>query len=239
MRQIVVVICSALLDVALTACAARGPSPPDSPAPTAGEGIPTPERVDSIETILKDPQLWGPDFPKALAYIPAWAQIGEREVLIFHNRVMGSTQYRSSGDAIQARDRLAVALRQAGLRPKESFRTMLAPALAVAPTLAADTIRFYEDLAPHIALVPQQPLRLVAPDLTVATVRRRLGPPEKTALVSVEAPVERRAAVLTLHQYAQGAVVFIETDFAPRAGVVDRVILSVPSVMRTLFAEGQ
>ena len=71
---------------------------------------------------------------------------------------------------------------------------------------------------------------------TIQSVLAAYGKPEKTTTEVVHGRGDRRPAVLTLHHYANGAVVFVESDLAPTPGLVDRVVVDVPVATALIFA---
>ena len=193
----------------------------------------------SLESILAEPTLWGRDFPEALAHLKDWARVGERTVAIFSGQVAGTIPYRSNEDARRTagnlapgrravrpalQDKAASWLKEAWRRPARAFRA------EIGQSLDDDTYRVAQ-VADGVELLP--------PALNMAQVRRRIGPPEQTAVEIVHAEGDRRPVDLTLHRYAGGRVVFVETDLVPEPGRVDRVLLDVAAVAAALLKEAR
>jgi hypothetical protein len=72
----------------------------------------------------------------------------------------------------------------------------------------------------------------------VARLQERLGAPDTVTQRLIQTDRDNRPAVLTLRSYAGGGVVFIETDWAPRPGIVDRVVLDTRVLSAALFRGG-
>jgi hypothetical protein len=240
MRSLPIIIGATILGTSLIGCARPHPATvPSSPPPARTEMPAEPiRRVDSLEAILSDQRLWGRDFPSALAYLKSWEHAGEREIFIFQKFVMGRTAYKDAAAVQRVRDELARATRAQQPRPRAEFTSLLAGAQRQPAPFRADTARFYEDALLHAVWAPEGAVELQAPDLTIALVRSRLGAPEDVRRIAVEGAHEARPSVLTMHSYAQGTVVFVESDFAVNPDRIDRVILSVTPAVRVLFGEG-
>jgi hypothetical protein len=100
-----------------------------------------------------------------------------------------------------------------------------------------ETVRFWEDGSIRVAWVPQRSIELLPEALSMKTVQERMGKPETIKRIAVDNERGARPVVLTLYSYVDGAVVYAENDFAPTPGFVDRVILRLTSVIRTVFQE--
>ena len=57
--------------------------------------------------------------------------------------------------------------------------------------------------------------------------------------MAVQTPSDSKPVILTLYSYADGTVVFAESDGSNIAGRIDRVILKVAPVMRAVFGEAR
>jgi len=77
-------------------------------------------------------------------------------------------------------------------------------------------------------------LQYLAPRLTVRQVETEIGPPEAVTTQVIQSERDRRPVALTLHSYANGAIIFAESDWMP-PGLIDRVILDVPVVSAIVF----
>jgi hypothetical protein len=120
-------------------------------------------------------------------------------------------------------------------RPKPEFADLLKGVSAQAPAqLQVEVVPFLpDDDFFHVAW-SNPSLQFLAPNLSVATVRERVGPPERTTQELIQNETERRPVVLTLHSYAGGAIIFAESDWST-PGVVDRVIFDVRAITAALF----
>jgi hypothetical protein len=186
-------------------------------------------RTADIQKVLLDSSLWGRDFPAVLAVLRAFAAAGETTLYVFADRAAGGTPFRSS-QAAQAQ--LAKA-REASAKPPD-FQPPLAAmqkqaAQPAGGPLRIEAARIIDGDGYHlVALRTGQP-ELLAPGLTIATVRSRLGPPEQVTKRTIHAEGESKPVVLTLHVYAGGAIAFAESNMA-EPGVVERVVLNVTAV---------
>ena len=201
------------------------------------EATPEPMTIQTnVTQVLSKAGVFRRDFPTALAFLESWNRINEPKIHIFPDRVVGSTQYRTREEAQRAAARLTEAMRAARSRPKAEAADLLrgAPAQAEA-LLKVDVIKFLpDDDSFHVAWINPS-LQLLTPNVSLATIQERLGPPERSTPELVQNDTERRPVVLTLHSYAGGSIVFAESDWSPVPRTVDRVIIDVRSTTAALF----
>lgn len=183
--------------------------------------------------VLKAGQLWGKDFPALLAYARAWNRAGESAVVVFADRAVGATPYRSEGEAKSGYQAFSRAFGERPAPASADFQESIAR--IEAPPFQPALIRFPEDDSSRLA-VTGKGLEFLAPGLTIQKVHQTLGPPESVKRQAVQEPDggERRPVILTLHRYAGGAVIFAESEWAP-PGLVDRAVLDVRSVNEAVF----
>ena len=167
----------------------------------------------SVKEILADPQLWAKDFPTVLANISSWAQV-EQRIAIFPTRALGTTPYRTSAEA----ERVGAILRSS-LRPNDQQKA------SVVPWFEDDSFR---------VVVGDGEMQLLPRNLSLETVKKRLGQPESVTPIAITGNTERRPVVLLLYSYAGGAVVYAEDTYSPVPGMVNRVFLDVNSVIRAM-----
>jgi hypothetical protein len=191
----------------------------------------------NLKQILAERSLWGKDFPTALGYLASLKEIGERKVAVYPRHFVVDTSHRRSEGARQDAARLEAALRKAQPKAKPGLEAIVkaAPGTEQPPPFKADVF-LADDGKSHVALTNPQ-AQFLAPNLTVASVKERLGPPDQVTSEVVQTEKDERPAVLTHHFYAQRSVDFVESDIAPRPGLVSRVVLDVPAVSAELFQE--
>ena len=212
-----------LIFAAALALGNPAPAPPPYPA--------------GIQQILSDPALWGRDTLGLFARLNSWTRVSDTQVQIFPASVFGASQFKSAADAKPIAGTLATALNgaQPGLNAAISA-ALKPPARAVLAKPQVQVIPINrEDEATRIAW-GSDTAQFFAPGLTVETVRRRLGEPEKVSRKAVQRLVtDKRPIGLTLYSYAGGAIVFAESNMTRTRGLVDRVILDIPAVSAVLF----
>lgn len=187
----------------------------------------------ALAKALGDTALWGPDLPSALATLRPLRRLGVNEVEIHADHLVARDSAKTPADAKRTADALSSALAGAGPKWNAAFDALARRVPAKSP-LQAQVVARYEDDLPHVA-VRGTKLQFLAAGLTLATVRQRLGAPEKTATIAVQGIGDRRPVVLTIHSYLGGALGFAESDQAPDPHLVDRVIIDVRSVDTSLF----
>jgi hypothetical protein len=187
------------------------------------------QQTAEIQKILLDTALWGRDFPALLAQLPAMRAAGEAELHVFADRAAGARAFptASTAQAPIQRAREAVA-------KSVQFQPALAALekQAVQPAggaLRLEAARGVDADGFHVVALRTADLQLLAPGLTIATVRTRLGAPGQVTRRTIHAQGDSKPTVLTLHSYAGGAIAFAESNMA-EPGVVERVVLNITAV---------
>lgn len=182
----------------------------------------------TVQRVLLEQNVWGRDIAALLALLPALRQAGESQVYVFPDRAVGAA---AMADQPAARGTIArtpalSTLRPATLRPP--FQALQQTQAAGAAALRVDAATIIDGDGVHLTLT-REGLQLLPPNLTMQTVRERLGPPTRTTLLTIQNRGERKPVILTLHIYADGAIAFAESNYA-EPGVVERVVLTLGSV---------
>jgi hypothetical protein len=204
---------------AAVAAAAPTPTPPPPLSPVA--------------RALSDSALWGKDFASVLACLPAWSRAGEPSLVIFPDRIVGGTPHKGEAEARESALRVMSALAAAKPPVRPAFAALL-KAREGGPEMRLEPTRFWDDQS-FRAVWAGSSLQFFSPDLKLTAVRDRLGPPEKVEREVIQGDAERRPLILTVSEYFGGAVRFAESDWAPRPGFVDRVLLKVRAVEAVVF----
>lgn len=201
------------------------------PARAAGQPI----NKQALARTLRDTALWGKDLPVALGALGAFRRQGVAEVDMYRDRIVARGRAGSTQDAKKAADALDAALAQPPPKWTSEFAALAQRVPAKLP-LQAQVVGRYDDDLPHVA-ASGRGLLFLAPGLTIATVRQRLGPPEQVTTIAIQGIGERRPVVLTIHSYLGGTLKFAESNRAPKPGLVDRVIIEVSGIGAALFQE--
>jgi len=190
----------------------------------------------TLQRVLTEGALWGPHCRAVLANIASWRDAGESTIAVFNDRVLGSTAFPDTARALPAVARLRDAMAKPKPPLRREFAALLDAAAKGPPPFDATAVLVAEDRLVHVAWTGPQ-LRFLAERLTVAAVEARLGRPESVTRETVQTDRDYRPAVLIKRSYAAGAVVFVETDQAPRPGFVDRVLLDTKKAVAAIFLE--
>ena len=188
--------------------------------------------------ILTAQGLWGKDFASALAALDAWNRIGQRTVAIHSGQIVGGTAFKTFEEAQRASGALARALQDVPSAYSPAFKELLQSAPRPLAQFKTAVDQLVED--DTIRVVLHDPARaLLAAALTIQQVEMLIGKPEKRTTLVIQSKRDMRPAILTLNIYAGGAIIFAESDLAPKPGLVDRVILDVPVIASMLFKEAR
>ncbi len=179
-----------------------------------------------LQRVLTDSTIWGKDLGVLLVQLRAFQDAGERTVYVFPDRIVGRTAHVSTAEGQRAAGRLNGAI------PRSRQSRLKAPYAALAttvpPTFRAESIKLIDGDGYHVSSPPG--FQFLPPGLTIKAVQDRLGPPERTTLLTVQTIGDRRPVILTLHTYAHGAISYAESDLA-EPGVVDRVLLDLAIII--------
>jgi len=189
----------------------------------------------SLEDILANPTLWGKDFPVLLNSLHSWQSVKAKNVVVFPNRVLGSTPFKTK-DAAQPQ---LEKFRQALKAPRPLVRPRFQPLLKeqVIPAAESNIIQLPEDDSFRVELTAG-PAQFLAEGLTIKKVQETLGKPERVTTQVIQSKRDMRPVVLTLYSYANGAVMFGESDLSPTPGVVDRAFIAVAPATSVMFKHG-
>jgi hypothetical protein len=180
--------------------------------------------------IFTDSTLWGKDLGVLLSQLRSLQEAGEKTVYVFPDRVAGATPYVQAPAAQRAVARLNSAIIRNRQRPlKDPYAAIAAPGAVRAATLRAESVRLVTDGdGYHISFGAG--LQFFPPGLTIKAVHDRLGPPERSVLLTIQTIGDRRPVILTLHVYAGGAISFAESDLA-EPGIVERILLNLAQLV--------
>jgi hypothetical protein len=200
-----------------------------------------PEKLDeaarrTLEAILADKEVWGKGFGMVVASLPAWAAGGVDKVLVFPEQVVGATAFKTDADAAAARAKLAEVKVPKEYAPRAAAAT--AHQVADAPALKPQVLKsFADDGSIRLAWRGGEGARFLADGLTIAAVRQKFGKAGKVQTVAISSERDSRPLVLTFHEYADGAVAFVESDATPTPGLVNRVVLTTAPSVGAVFEE--
>ena len=187
----------------------------------------------TVQRILSDETLWGNDYPSVLTRLRALRDSGERSVYIFADRAAGASASRTQADVQARATRLTTLMARPATLQAPYAQLQQRAAAPAAATLRAEALRLRDGDGYHLAITRAAGLQLLAPGLTIAAVRARLGPPEKVTEQAIQNEGERKPVILTLHQYAGGAIAFAESNMA-EPGVVERVVLDLNTIVQAI-----
>src|SRR2546423_1209753 len=106
----------------------------------------------TLVKIIATRALWGKDSAVVLGTLPAWNRISETSVVVFPDKVLGGTPYKTPQEAQRARDALAQALSEPQPKPAPS-RAELLKGIGTRPaSLRAQIVGFFEDDSQRVAL---------------------------------------------------------------------------------------
>jgi hypothetical protein len=171
-----------------------------------------------------------------LAYLDSWNKIGEPKVTVFSaRRVVGSTTYKTHNDAKYAVEKLGIAIKEPRPKPNPEFAALMEEGVNTRPTpFQPEVISFFDTGAFGVSWTATSS-QFIAPSLTFKQVEALLGPPERIDTQIVPSKRDILPTWLTMHVYAGGRVIFVETSMAPKPGFVARIILDVPAATAALF----
>jgi hypothetical protein len=195
----------------------------------------------TLKEILSDTAVWGNDFPKALSEVLLMHRMGESTVELDRHNVLGTTKYVRMEDASNAKYMLRSAQKSfenfmdkgidayfgkqiASIRSKGAVEVVENdPTL---DRLMAD----YKPLKAQRLGIENKALRFFG-SITADDLKKRWGDPDKVTSESVPNDGEDREEILTLSQYAGGALTFVVSNLSPipegkTSPVVSKVLIN-------------
>jgi hypothetical protein len=190
---------------------------------------PQPSSALTLIDMLRDPLLWGPDYPVALNAVPAFAKAGEQQVEILPRQVVGRRQ-QAPGEAERA---ASVA--------REAYRNTPPMRIAVVPEanvqrgkLQIAAVLFPEDRRLHVG-TPDRDVQYIALNARIDQIEQRWGKAERVTIETLDDGSERRPLELTLYHFANDAIIVVTTNVHSDPRVIDRVFLDTRAVMQAIF----
>ena len=246
MVRTAVVLC-AVLAVGLPRCGSTGPAQADSTGKTSSASNqtatataepvtatvtsqpapqPQPSSAVSLIDMLRDPLLWGPDYPAALNAIPALASAGERQVEILPRQVIGRRA------VLAEAERAASVARDAYSKTPPMHIAVVPEGEAQRGKLRIAAVLFPEDRRLHVG-TPDRDVRYIALDVRIDQIEQRWGKAERVTIETLDDGSER--IELTLYHFANDAVIVVTTNVHSDPRVIDRVFLDTRAVTQAIF----
>jgi hypothetical protein len=184
--------------------------------------------IAQLRMALAERALWGRDYAVLIASIPGWARLQERTIIITPDVVFGGTPFRSREEAETQARSLAAYIEQAQT-PARDFvnaavegRKAISGKIGSGPYSRGASYRVVLDLGSNFL-----------PNLTIAEVQRTLGK-EEAIRSEAEDFGEGRPLVYTNYVYADGALIFQLSNYAPAPDQVFRVVLDISSSLEAI-----
>jgi hypothetical protein len=193
------------------------------------EPEPQPSSALTLIDMLRDPLLWGPDYPAALNSIPAFAKAGEQQVEILPRRVVGGRQ-ETPAEAEHA----ASVARQAYSNTPPMRIAVVPEGEAQRGKLQIAAVLFPDDRRLHVG-TPDHDARYIALNVRIDQIEQRWGKADRVTTEMVDDGSERRPLELTLYHFANDAVIVVTTNIHSDPRIVDRVFLDTRAVMQAIF----
>jgi len=189
-----------------------------------------------LEKILTDRNIWGDDAFQVFAFLNVWKGEGESSILIFTDKVVGGSKFKTPEQAKEKAEVMARTMTRVNFKLSPEFASSYKSVLAQkTPSLQVESFRFMEDDCYRLWW-KRSGAEFLKKQLTMKAVVAAYGAPEKTSTEVVQALGDRRPAILTISEYAGGKLKFVQTDLSPDPGVVDRVVVDVPAAAALVLA---
>lgn len=203
------------------------PAAAEAPADMTAAVAARPPNADRILEMLRDPEIFGPDFPAALAELPAFAAAGEERVSVLPRRVVGRTKHTQREPAAQAAGR---ARAEQGKAPP--MRPEIAAPRRRVPQI--DAVLFPDDRTWRAGTEDHE-AQYLNPQARIDRIEAKYGKAERVTIELLDDGTERRPIELKLHSFFGGAIVIATSNIHDDPRTVDRVFLDTNAVRRTVF----
>jgi hypothetical protein len=189
------------------------------------------ERPRRLKTILTNRTIWGPQFPAVLNLLPAWRALGEDEITLSGDRLVGDRQLASLEDARSLRLQLQGFLAKPRVSLQavdELYRSWTKIGIDV-PRLQSLIAGQQLELLPDngkLRLATRVPrMEPLSQRLTASLLTKEIGDPDEVKRSVVRSDFEGRSRALTVYSYEDGSVRFVTSSYAPLLeGTAERII---------------
>ena len=181
--------------------------------------------------IISNRAIWGKDFPLALAHLEALGNAGDKTAELFPTALARPSRYagteaadpgvRSANSALEGAERL------------RTFQKVLKNFPFQPQTPKTQLIKAPESDSVLVSLTFGQ-AELLKPDLRIPTILKELGPAERISYRTIHARGEERPLILTMYSYANGTIVFVESNQGAEPRLLNRVLFDVPNLVNAL-----
>jgi hypothetical protein len=189
------------------------------------------QRPRRLKSILTNRTIWGPQFPAVLNSLPAWRALGEDEITLSGDRLLGDRLLGSLADARSLRSQLQGFLANPRVSlgaVDELYRSWTKTGIDI-PRLETLIARQQLEVLPDngklrlAARVPR--MEPLAQRLTASLLTKEIGEPDEVKRTVVRSDFEGRSRALTEYSYEDGSVRFVTSSYAPiLEGTTERII---------------
>ncbi|MGB6474091.1 MAG: hypothetical protein WBF04_08410 [Candidatus Sulfotelmatobacter sp.] len=194
----------------------------------------------SLQKILSNPNVWGKDFSTALADVLVLQKVGEHELKVEPNSIVGFKPLSPDNPGKAIAD-LQQALSTVS-RYSEHVSLLLGcgEGAAKGPCTArvnsgGQTVKTTRESGQSTFVSSAPRKQFLAPTATVETLRKEFGPPERISQEVIQTEYERQPVIVTKYHYAGDAVVFATTNMKPN-GQLDHADVNADAVAQVLSA---
>lgn len=205
-------------------------------APNEQNAPPPPQNTKVLRIVL-DSVIWGKNLLPAIAQAEVLEQKGEKYIELFPDALVSGQRFarNKTGEVNEKIDRLNQAISEADR--SEFYKRLNNNKTFTKVNAKANMYPLAETDSTAVGIVFQNNDRIFSPETKMATVFRRFGKPEKTSTRTIHGPGEERPQILTLYSYENGIIVFAEADIAAAPGLLNRVYVDVPRLVKAMRNE--
>jgi hypothetical protein len=194
----------------------------------------------NLQKILSNPNVWGKDFSTALADVLVLQKVGEHQLKVEPNSIVGSKPLSpdNPGKAIADLQRALSTVSQYS----EHVNMLLGcpEGAAKGPCTAkvnsgGQTVKTTRESGQPTFVSSAPRKQFLSPTATVETLRNEFGPPERVSQEVIQTEYERQPVIVTKYHYAGDAVVFATTNMKPN-GKLDHADVNADAVAQALSA---
>lgn len=202
-----------------------------------GCGTPKPAAAQesSLGKILTDERLWGADAFAAFALLDQWRRVGAPSIIVLPDRIVSGAPSATAAEAEETAAAMAPAKKRVRSDLQGVFAQQYSDAIETErPKLRAEAATFLEDNSNRVVWTAADG-EFLQKGLTIQTVVDAYGKPEMVTSETIHFEGDRRPESVTKYGFAEGAIQFIESNFAPTPGLVDRVVIAIEPAVKELY----
>ncbi|MBC7777692.1 MAG: hypothetical protein H7246_19815 [Phycisphaerae bacterium] len=197
----------------------------------AGQASSQVTKPKTVLEIISNRVIWGKDFPLALAQMEALSKSDDKTAELSPTKMTLSKLYANAQAADASLKSITKAL--IGAERQDLFKKTKKNFPFEARSPKIEVVKAPQNDSVFVSL-NFGPTEFLRPDLRITQIEKELGAAERVGYRVYEGRGEERPLIITYHSYADGAIIFAESNYSDQPRLVDRVYFDTPKLVTAL-----